>query len=87
MTSPLLAQLQRLDGELDRARERLAELARLLGDRASPDAADERARAAQRSSAEGRPLLHHVEVAVKSLETRIAKPDQRLDIGRIAMAK
>ncbi len=87
MTSPLLGQLQSLDSNTDRARERVAEIERLLADHAALNTAEANARAAHDIANERRAQVRDRELELKTLETRIADLDQKLYSGRIRNAK
>lgn len=87
MTTSLLAGLQRLDSEADRARQRIAELERLLRDRSALEAAEADASAARDSASDNRRLLRERELELKSLEARIADLDEKLYSGRIRNPK
>ncbi len=87
MTTSQLAGLQRLDSEADRARQRIAELERLLRDRSALEVAEADASAARDSASDNRRLLRERELELKSLEARIADLDEKLYSGRIRNPK
>ncbi|MCA1554153.1 MAG: hypothetical protein LC737_07225 [Chloroflexi bacterium] len=87
MTTPLLVRLQQLDGDADRARQRIAELNALLADRRQLLEAEDASRAAHASAEQQRAILRSRELELKSLDGRIAELDQKLYSGRIRNPK
>ncbi len=87
MSVSVMAQLQKFDGNVEVAQQRLAELERWLSDRHELEALNAEAAAARAAATQSRGQLRERELELQSLEARIADLDQKLYSGRIRNPK
>jgi len=87
MTQAGLAQLQRLDTEMDALRKHRAEIEKLVADRSALERAEAEAHDAAAKASDSRARQRDRELELTSLETRIVELDRRLYSGRIHNTK